>query len=192
MPAPRRASFTSSSLKGLIMAVTRWAMASPERAVCGGRRLGRRPPGGRATGRDLARSCRRLRSYGDVLLASRQGGDRRTGHTVAGEVGGGRVGHALAELDVVRRSPVLVDVETLELPLAWDAKGPGSPDGLDAVHDEEGDAEHDDHAGQAADGLGPQLRRPPAIEQPLDHGRRVGPVRARDPVTAGGHKPDAE
>src|SRR2546421_1628393 len=174
MPAPLRASFTSSSLNGLMMAVTRWAMA-----LSYGRRLLGMKAGAPSNGHVL-------------LLSRRDGRDRLSGHAIAGQVGRGRVGHALPELDVVRRRAVLVDVEALQLPLAGDTQGPGAPDGLDGVHDEQGDAEHDHDAGQAANGLGPQLGRAPAVEEPLDHRRGVGPVGGGNAVLAGGQQPDAE
>ena len=83
------ASFTSSSLNGLMMAVTRWAM----------------------------RISSRRRSRRDRASAARLGADRRRSDPPTGlrRAGRRRVAHALAELHVVGGRAVLVDVDALEL-----------------------------------------------------------------------------
>src|SRR4051812_26516174 len=75
-----------------------------------------------------------------------------------GKVGRSQVGHALAELDVVRRRSVLVQVEAFELAVPVDSEVPGATDRPDAVHHDEGDARDDEDAAQTADELRPQLR----------------------------------
>src|SRR5215472_14638724 len=117
-PAPRTASRTSSSLNGLMIAVTRWGISfscsegmGQSRAGCTARQGWRVLDGAALTG-----GC-----VGDVGCARRQ-------------VRRGGVGHALPEFDVIGGSSMLVEVETLELAVLGDAQRPAAPEGLDRVH----------------------------------------------------------
>src|SRR5205807_10225589 len=65
----------------------------------------------------------------------------------------GRVAHPLAELHVVGGRAVLVDVHALELAFLVEAQVPRALDGLDGIHDDQGDAEHADHGCGAPDQL---------------------------------------
>src|SRR5579864_8758548 len=108
-PAPRRASRTSSSLNGLMMAVTRWGI--PRSPLSVGRWVGGwlpLVPPSPSPGEPAECSSHR----GVFPASGRAVSD--VGRT-SGQVGRRRVRHALAELDVVGGRSVLVDVEAFEL-----------------------------------------------------------------------------
>src|SRR5690242_12582619 len=118
MPAPRRASFTSSNLNGLMIAVTRCAtgfscrFAVDRSGGCSGRRRQWLRPEPRAEPLVRNRFGRlRLAGAGAQAAGARSArADRR------------RVAHAVAELHVVGGRPVFVDVDALELAVLFEAE----------------------------------------------------------------------
>src|SRR5438105_2771506 len=145
MPAPRRPSFTSSSLNGFTMAVTRWITGPPRTFVVGGR-AGTR-----------ARRSLPADGLGDGRPGRDAHGGRRRPRTEKC-----RVGHALAELHVVGGRAVLVQVHALELAVLAD---PQRLRRLDPVHHDDRNRTHGEDAGDAPDELGLELVDTTAVQE---------------------------